>query len=85
MVIQNVEAGDGHTDRVVKVKLSSKFDATREVARMEGRYPRTSGDDDDDAVAREREAILLMVVEGRKRWREYQLKEQAALEREVDD
>ncbi len=76
VVIQNVEAGDGHTDRVVKVRLSSKFDATREVARMEARNPRGAKDDD---KAEEREAILRALLEGRKGWKEWRAQEQAVL------
>jgi hypothetical protein len=37
VVIQHVDAGDGHTARVVKLKMSSKLDAAREVARIEER------------------------------------------------
>jgi phage terminase small subunit len=80
VIIKNVEAGDGHTDRVVKVKLSSKLDALREVARMEGRYPKATESDDGDAT---RALIMGMVLEGRQRWREFQAQGQRVIEGEV--
>ena len=67
VVIRNIEAGDGDTDRVVKVKLSSKLDAVREVAKMEGRYPRAKDTSKDDEAAR-REMVLAIVLRGRDRW-----------------
>ena len=79
VVIRNVEAGDGHPDRVVKVKLSSKIDALREVARMEGRYPQPARPDDGAEAAHQ--VILTTLLEGRKRWREW--KEQEAIEAEA--
>ena len=72
VVIRNIGAGDGHTDRIVKVRMSSKLDAVREVARMEGRYPKPA---DDDAGEAARGTILEMVLQGRKRWREFQAEE----------
>ncbi len=51
-----MSAGDGHTDRVVKVRMSNKLAARREVAKMEGRYPR--GTKGDAAEAARDEALL---------------------------
>ena len=79
VVIRNIEAGDGHTDRVVKVKFSSKLDAVREVAKMEGRYPRAKDTGKDDEAAR-REMILAIVLRGRDRWAKAVKQDQEVIE-----
>ncbi len=67
IVTRHHEGRDGHTDRLVKVRMSSKRDASREVAKVEGRYPRSKDTTKEDEETK-RELILSIVLRGRDRW-----------------